>query len=372
MALVDQKLPLQRKEAVIEKTSGGWQSLIHDVNAIMLFAQHFRDIIQPVSSPGLCARWRLLLKGKDYMAASVPLLKKLCEEAGSGSSYLHLTPTKLRWHRKSMLFEDCQSNNDKSKACDYDRLQQVITKSSLNVGTINPPMNLEDRGCVIFGKSPQASRRPQPSAPVANGLYNHPNDHLMSDIHRKPSLEIPISYSDDSMDSSPESFSAIDMPVPLKSPHFHIQGCEGLNSCQCARVCSKIPRAFEDCPTSASSVIREGKSFDYRTQKLPVHQHDIPSNIKSSTKRSFNVHEDPLPSNKRAHVDKPFDPNSHYGRILSVDPPPDVLALPITGEEQKLPTVQVVDNPKAFRRVVPVDQAIRSSKNPKPASRRSW
>ncbi|KAH8753476.1 hypothetical protein BGZ57DRAFT_964852 [Hyaloscypha finlandica] len=370
MALVDQKSPLQRKEAVIEKTSGGWQSLIHDVNAVVLFAQQFGDIIRLTSSPGLCARWRLLPKGKDYMAAGVPLLKKLCEEAGSSSPYLHLTPTKLQWHRKSMLFEDCQGNNDKSKACHCDRLQQVVAKSSLNFSTINPPMNLEDRGCVIFGKSQQASRTPQPPTPVTNGLYNHPNDHIVSDIYRKPSLEIPISYSDDSMDSSPESYSAIQMPPPLKSAHIHIQGCEGLKGCQCAGSCPKIPRALEDCFTSASSLIREGKSFD-RTQKLPVQQHDIQIDMKPSTKRNFNVHEDPPPSKKRAHVDKTFSPASEYERALGVDPSQDLLALPITNEEQKLCTVQIVENPNAFRRVVPADQAIRSE-SPKPASRRSW
>jgi hypothetical protein len=153
MGLVDQKSPLQRKEAVIEKTSGGWQSLIHGVNAIVLFAQQFGDIIQPVPLPGLCARWRLLPKGTDYMAASVPLLKRLCEEASSGSPYLHLTPTKLQWHRKSMLSENCQGSSDKGKVCSCDRLQQVVAKSSLNFGTINPPIILENRGSVIFGKS---------------------------------------------------------------------------------------------------------------------------------------------------------------------------------------------------------------------------
>jgi hypothetical protein len=48
-----------------------------------------------------------------------------------------------------------------------------------------------------------------------------------------------------------------------------------------------------------SSLGRERKSFDYRTQKPPVQQHGMQTNIKPSTKRSFNVNEDPLPSNKK-------------------------------------------------------------------------
>jgi hypothetical protein len=130
MGLVDQKSPLQRKEAAIEDSSGGWQKLIHDVKAIVLFAQGFGELIGPISSPGLCPRWRSLPKGKDYMASGVPLLKRLCEEAGSSSPYLHLTPTKLQWHSKSLLFENCRSIDNTNKACSCDRLQQVISKSS--------------------------------------------------------------------------------------------------------------------------------------------------------------------------------------------------------------------------------------------------
>jgi len=122
MGLVDQKSPLQRKEAAIEDSSGGWQNLIHDVNAIVLFAQGFGELIRPISSPGLCPRWRSLPKGKDYMASGVPLLKRLCEEAGSSSPYLHLTPTKLQWHNKLLLFENCRGTNNTSKACNYDLL----------------------------------------------------------------------------------------------------------------------------------------------------------------------------------------------------------------------------------------------------------
>jgi hypothetical protein len=68
----------------------------------------------------------------------------------------------------------------------------------------------------------------------------------------------------------------------------------------------------------------------------------------------------PLPSNKRAYADKPFSPNSEYGRALDVDPRQDLLGLPITDEEQKPHIVQIVENPKVFRRVVTVDRAIRS------------
>ena len=71
MALVDQKSPLQRKDTKLEKTSGGWPNLIHDINAIVLFAQGFEDIIKPCESFGLCVRWKSLPKNKDYMAAGI-------------------------------------------------------------------------------------------------------------------------------------------------------------------------------------------------------------------------------------------------------------------------------------------------------------
>jgi hypothetical protein len=193
----------------------------------------------------------------------------------------------------------------------------------------------------------------------------------MSDILSKPSLETPISYSDDNMDSSPEYYSTIEVSVPLKSPSIQIRGCEESKGCRFAGIRSKIPRALESCITSPSSLSKEGNSFDYRTQKSPQQRKGIQNEIKPPTKHSFNVLEDPPPSNKRVNNDKPSSPNSEYGRALDVDPLQDLLALPITDEEQKLRTVQIVENPKAFRRVVPVDQAIRLE-SPKPAARRSW
>jgi hypothetical protein len=150
--------PLRLKEALIKKTCGGWLDLAIDIDAIILFASGFEDIIRPLegSLEGLCHMWRSVPKENDYLAASIPTIKKLFERSGSRLTKKHLTSTHLQWHQGEVLFEHCRERVS-SFHCTCERLQQVVPDSRLTVGTRCPAGPLEERGAVIFG---QATYRP--------------------------------------------------------------------------------------------------------------------------------------------------------------------------------------------------------------------
>ncbi|PMD36943.1 hypothetical protein L207DRAFT_586627 [Hyaloscypha variabilis F] len=85
MDIIDEISPLRLKEALIKKTCGGWLDLAIDIDAIILFASSFENIIRPLegSLEGLCHMWRSVPKENDYLAASIPTINKLFERSGS-------------------------------------------------------------------------------------------------------------------------------------------------------------------------------------------------------------------------------------------------------------------------------------------------
>ena len=152
MALVEGKSILRRKEQKVLKTNGGWVNLVNDIDAVILFASGFGDLIKPVNNlHQLCSQWKTLPKRKDYLAAGCPILETLYAEAGSRRSRKHLTSTHLQWQRRAMLFEPCR--NAASPCCKCDRLQKVLPDSPTTVGQIRPPGDLTETECVIFGQA---------------------------------------------------------------------------------------------------------------------------------------------------------------------------------------------------------------------------
>lgn len=153
MALVHERNFFRRKEQTLKKTSGDWSNLINDIDAVVLFARGVDEIIRPTINLGaLCDQWQSLPKGKDYLAASIPMLELLYAESGSRLSRKHLTSTHLQWHhrRGATLFEECASPG--LGHCSCDRLQQLYYEGS-TFGHVRTPGQLEKKGCVIFGQA---------------------------------------------------------------------------------------------------------------------------------------------------------------------------------------------------------------------------
>ena len=122
----------------------------------------------------LCRSWRTLPKGKDYLAAGVPIMELLYSEAGSRLSRKHLSTTHLQWHRRSILFEQCGDTGPDRCACD--RTQQIYHDSLLRTfGQVRPPGKLEENGCVIFGQV-HHSLKPTKTVPLRkNAIHMLPN-----------------------------------------------------------------------------------------------------------------------------------------------------------------------------------------------------
>ena len=145
-ALIEDKNSFRRKEQVLEKTNGGWVDLVDDTDTIVLFGNGFQEVIKPVPS---CSAWKVLPKGRDYLAVGCPMLETLYNEAGSRKTRSYLTSRHLQWHRGSTLFESCEEVSD----CTCDRLQQLVYDSRITFGRVSPPNELPLNGCVIFGRA---------------------------------------------------------------------------------------------------------------------------------------------------------------------------------------------------------------------------
>lgn len=212
MSLVHEK-NYQRKEANIAKSSGGWVDLINDNDALVLFATGLDEIIKPVSNlSNLCRPWRSLPKGKDYLAAGVPILELLYSEAGSRISRKHLSTSHLQWHRGSTLFEQCKGTT--SFRCECDRTQQIYHDSLLKTfGHVRPPGNLRENGCVIFGQAHHPFKLLNTTAIRQNAVHILPNTSIQNGDNTKQ-----VSVGDDGLLSlsPPASVS----PVPEEINYY--------------------------------------------------------------------------------------------------------------------------------------------------------
>lgn len=203
MSLVNEK-NYRRKEATIAKSSGGWVDLVNDIDALVLFATGFGDVIRPVSGlKRLCRQWRSLPKSKDYLAAGVPIMELLYSEAGSRLSRKHLSNTHLQWHRRSTLFEQCDYTGPGQ--CECDRTQQIYHDSLLRTfGRVRPPGELEENGCVLFGQVHHSLKPTKKVAIRENAVHMLPNTSIQDSAIAKDSL---TRYDAIQSPSSPASFS---------------------------------------------------------------------------------------------------------------------------------------------------------------------
>ncbi|KAL5325079.1 hypothetical protein ACEPPN_006201 [Leptodophora sp. 'Broadleaf-Isolate-01'] len=154
MDIVSEKSPMQLRETVMSKSAGNWTDFAQDINAIVLFATGFQDLITPRVSEKreLCHAWNRVPRKRDFLTTTVPMLETIYEHAGSKQNRKYLTSTHLQWHRGETLFGDCEKNMNSKCACD--RVQQILRESPTTFGRIVPPPGpLPARGAVIFGQS---------------------------------------------------------------------------------------------------------------------------------------------------------------------------------------------------------------------------
>ena len=182
-ALVEDKNSFRQKEQVLEKSNGGWVDLVDDTDTIVLFGNGFGEVIKPVfDSVDLCSAWKVLPKGKDYLAVGCPMLETLYIEAGSRKTRSYLTSRHLQWHRGSTLFEKCEDLS----ACVCDRLQQLVYDSKTTFRRVKPPDELPENGCVIFGQAYHPMFPVRGTCPKKRTIYSLPNGHLPEAMPTEP------------------------------------------------------------------------------------------------------------------------------------------------------------------------------------------
>ncbi|KAI0546640.1 hypothetical protein F4679DRAFT_406296 [Xylaria curta] len=201
MAIVEDWSPMPLKELEIHKTCGGWPRLARDVNALVLLANGFGELIRPIDNQKiLCHQWKTLPQNKDYIAVPVNVLLRLYRLAGCSLSKKQLTPTNLQLHGEgTVLFQPCPTPEEQQCSCN--RLQQIISNSSL--GRICVPKLIEDNGAVIIGQSGSLLNRFTRSTPKITRILSHTNIAL----HDK----LPANWNSDTSGSS----------IPSESSDFH-------------------------------------------------------------------------------------------------------------------------------------------------------
>ena len=175
-ALVEDKSSFRRKEQVLNKSNGGWINLVDDTDTIVLFGNGFGEVIKPVcGSLDLCSAWKVLPKGRDYLAVGCPMLETLYNEAGSRKTRSYLTSQHLQWHLGSTLFERCEEMS----GCACDRLQQLVYFSRTTFRRVKPPDELPENGCVIFGRAYHPMISARGTCVKKRTIYSMPNGHLL-------------------------------------------------------------------------------------------------------------------------------------------------------------------------------------------------
>jgi hypothetical protein len=222
-AVVEERSPFRKKQTKLKRKSGGWPQLVQDIDALVLLADGFEDIIVPADegNEGLCRLWQRLPTGLDYLATSTEIVKDLYDVAGCRLSRNYLSSTELQWYQgDSVLFDACLESN----ACRCNRLQQIFPKSA---GTkIPPPKHIVDKGAVIFGHPGTTIQnlilKTSAQIPTKWGIYSRPNAPLT-----------PIQIGQDSEDSA--------------SSDCDIQDCSG-----CSLTVKSTPASLSSCTTLAT------------------------------------------------------------------------------------------------------------------------
>jgi len=272
-AIVEERSSSRRKQTMVRKTSGGWPALVRDIDALVLFANGFGQILRPVldESTRLCHRWKSVPEGKDYLATTIEVMKDLYNVAGCRTSRAFLTDSRLRWHTgQSITFEACDSPS--KFVCKCDRLQRIVSKTAM--GKVVSPSVLKDEGAVIFGQCSNLLTELLPEKPHQEthqrGFYTQPNDPLpvLTMAHQyafsdEESSSIFINEDDDSTERGTNITLSRTVPSAVSSSTSNISysteatdpdGTEAMALTSPPQfLCQKRGRAFD-----------EGNSFDLR------------------------------------------------------------------------------------------------------------
>ncbi|KAI0102512.1 hypothetical protein GGR51DRAFT_562433 [Nemania sp. FL0031] len=194
MALAEDRSPMPLKQLEIRKTCGGWPRLARHIDALVLLANGFGDLIRPIDNESvLCQQWECLPRHMDYVAVPVKILQDLYSSAGCRETKKRLTSTDLQLHGEGASFQPCPTPTECQCLCD--RLHQVISNSSF--GQICVPEITGDNGAVIIGDARSFSKRfAMRSTPKIAGIPVLANADSETSTNRNSDISCPSESSD--------------------------------------------------------------------------------------------------------------------------------------------------------------------------------
>lgn len=152
MSIISSPLGLLDKEHKLESTNGGWVHFA--VGVPVLFCDGLGDLIRPCPDQNhLCKGWLTAPTGKDYLTATMSMLKILGDGCGYPNSCYKLGES-VTWIQAADLFPDCRHEVGQTHKRCYRPLQRLKKLGGKERKKKTPDL-LADRppGCaVIFGK----------------------------------------------------------------------------------------------------------------------------------------------------------------------------------------------------------------------------
>jgi hypothetical protein len=142
--------PFYPRVATLQAMGKGWVDFTRAIHAITLFGRGFGEIIQSADTSNSCAHWAKLPQGRYYLAACVSDLKEIMDMDGDQKANPMKLSDNIIWHNPDKIFEPCQCIG-KIRRNHSDRVQVLLPSMFHNILPKVNPVQLKDRGAVVFG-----------------------------------------------------------------------------------------------------------------------------------------------------------------------------------------------------------------------------
>lgn len=138
--------PIYPCVAILNVMGKSWVDFTRAIHAITLFGRGFGEIMQPADT-SVCTHWAKLPKDGYYLAIGISDLKEIMDMYGDQYTNPMRLNHNLIWYNQDGILEcQCRSRTEHSE------LIQVLLPSNLcNHLSTKSPVQLDDRGAVIFG-----------------------------------------------------------------------------------------------------------------------------------------------------------------------------------------------------------------------------
>ncbi|KAH7136252.1 hypothetical protein EDB81DRAFT_77443 [Dactylonectria macrodidyma] len=154
--------PIQQRAHYLRTAGHGWIDYVRSVKATTIFGKNFGDLLQVEHPSLLCANWRSVPTGMDYLGVSISTLKTIqTARTGLVLGPGHITPD-IVWSSRYQLFSQCTclQSPPETTTSHVDPVQLLLPKGQkihLSVPKVCSEITLKDlgdNGAVVFGHTP--------------------------------------------------------------------------------------------------------------------------------------------------------------------------------------------------------------------------